>query len=36
MPWLPPAFGRRTRPLPVIRKRFDAAFFVFIFGMTLT
>src|SRR5208282_1343223 len=33
MPWFPPALGRRTRPLPVIRKRFDAAFLVFIFGM---
>src|ERR1700722_4630197 len=33
MPWFPPALGRRTRPLPVTRRRFAAAFFVFIFGM---
>src|SRR5580700_3945945 len=34
IPWLPPPFGRRTRPLPVTRKRLAAAFLVFIFGMT--
>src|SRR5271170_4823942 len=34
IPWFPPAFGRRTRPLPVNLNRFAAALFVFIFGMT--
>src|ERR1700723_2572669 len=34
IPWFPPAFERRTRPLPVTLNRFAAALFVFIFGMT--
>lgn len=34
--WLRPAVPRRTRPLPVILKRFFALLFVFIFGMTLS
>src|SRR5579864_1512836 len=34
IPWLPPALGRRTRPLPLTRNRFLAVLFVFIFGMT--
>src|SRR5688572_32334666 len=33
--WLRPAEPRRTRPLPVNRRRFLALLFVFIFGMTL-
>src|SRR5438477_6165957 len=33
IPWLPPAFGRRTRPFPLTRNRFAAALLVFIFGM---
>src|SRR5271156_2163963 len=33
IPWFPPAFDRRTRPLPVTLNRFAAALFVFIFGM---
>src|SRR5580700_2593593 len=34
IPWFPPALERRTRPFPVILNRFEAALFVFIFGMT--
>ena len=34
IPWFPPALERRTRPLPVTLNRFEAALFVFIFGMT--
>src|SRR5277367_6886335 len=34
IPWFPPAFERRTRPLPVTLNRLAAALFVFIFGMT--
>jgi hypothetical protein len=30
--WLPPPLPRRTRPLPVTRKRFAAARLVFILG----
>src|SRR5215510_560128 len=32
IPWLPPAFERRTRPDPVTRNRLAAARLVFIFG----
>lgn len=31
--WLPPAFGRRTRPVPLTRKRLAALLLVFILGM---
>jgi hypothetical protein len=34
--WLRAALPRRTRPLPVILKRFFALLFVFIFGMVLS
>src|SRR5665213_3511033 len=34
IPWFPPALERRTRPFPVTLNRFEAALFVFIFGMT--
>src|SRR5262245_30424820 len=34
--WLPPALERRTRPEPLILKRFLAARLVFIFGMAVS
>jgi len=32
IPWLPPPFERRTRPVPEMRNRLEAARFVFILG----